>query len=101
PRHRATLEEARVSMARRRATNHAFTAVAGVALALALVPLVGVTWYVIQQGSPAISWSFLTQVPKGPDDPTSGVGPALQGTFVLTLIAAIIGVPFGVAAGTW
>ncbi|MEA3201861.1 MAG: phosphate transport system permease protein [Thermoplasmata archaeon] len=86
---------------RRKLTNHGFTALAALALAVALVPLVGVTWDVVAKGAPAISWSFLTQVPKGPDDPTSGVGPAIQGTFVLTLMGGAIGVPLGVAAGTW
>ncbi|MFA5861051.1 MAG: phosphate ABC transporter permease PstA [Candidatus Thermoplasmatota archaeon] len=86
---------------RRKATNHAFTTIAALALLLALVPLVGVTLYVLQQGAPALSWDFLTQVPKGSDDPTSGIGPALQGTLVLTLLAAAIGVPLGIAAGAW
>lgn len=72
-----------------------------IVLVLAVVPLAGITIYVIQQGAPAVSWDFLTQVPKGSDDLTSGIGPALQGTLVLTLLAAAIGVPLGVAAGAW
>jgi phosphate transport system permease protein len=90
-----------VTSLRRRASNHGFTAIAAVALLLALVPLVSVTWYVVEKGAPALSWDFITQLPKGGDDPTSGVGPALQGTLYLVLMAAAIGLPFGVAAGTW
>ena len=86
---------------RRRVTNHGFTLVAGLALVVAVVPLLGITLYVIAKGAPALSWNFLTQLPKGSDDPTSGIGPALQGTFVLTMLAALIGVPLGIAAGTW
>jgi phosphate transport system permease protein len=95
------VEEASLTSLRRKATNHSFTALAGAALAIALVPLVGVTWFVVSKGAPALSWDFLTQPPKGADDPTSGIGPALQGTLVLALMAGAIGVPLGVAAGTW
>ena len=86
---------------RRKLTNHGFTALSGAALVLALVPLVSIAWYVLVKGAPALSWDFLTQLPKSPDDPTSGVGPAIQGTLVLVALAALIGVPTGIVGGVW
>jgi phosphate transport system permease protein len=86
---------------RRRVTNHAFTAIAALACVVALVPLISVTWEVISRGWPAISWSFLTNGWKGADDPTSGVWPFEQGTIILTLLAAAIGLPLGILTGAW
>jgi phosphate transport system permease protein len=86
---------------RRRAKDAAFTAAAALAALVALAPLASVTWYVVSRGAPAISWSFLTSLPTSPDDPASGIGPAIVGTLVLVALAAAVGVPVGVAAGVW
>lgn len=85
----------------RKAQNHGFTGLAALALAIALVPLVSVTWYVTKRGLPGLSWSFLTNLPTSPDDPLSGIGPAIQGTGILVLLAAAIGLPLGILAGVW
>lgn len=86
---------------RRRVANQAFTALAALALLLALLPLASVTWHVAAKGAPALSWSFLTREPTTPDDPASGIGPALQGTGILLLVAAGLGIPLGMAGGVW
>ncbi len=85
----------------RKARNHSFTLLAGLACALALVPLVSITWYVAARGIPALSWSFLTHAPTAPDDPASGIGPALAGTGLLVLLAGVLGIPLGIAGGMW
>ena len=95
------MEASRLTSAWRKAKNHAFTALAGAALLLALVPLVHVTWFVTRKGLPGLSWSFLVNTMTAPDDPLSGIGPAILGTVVLLLLAAAIGVPVGMLSGSW
>lgn len=86
---------------KRKIVNHGFTGLSALALAVALVPLVSITWYVVKRGAPVISWDFLTNLPTTPDDPASGIGPAIQGTGIVVLLAAIIGLPIGILAGMW
>ncbi|MEO9307400.1 Phosphate ABC transporter, inner membrane subunit PstA [Nitrosotalea sinensis] len=67
---------------------------------VAIVPLVAILVNVFTNGSSALSWEFLTQIPGavGSDDP-GGIGPAIQGTIVLIGLSSLIGVPVGIMGG--
>ena len=67
---------------------------------VAIVPLAAILVNVFTNGSAALSWEFLTQIPGavGSDDP-GGIGPAIQGTIVLIGLSSLIGVPVGVMGG--
>lgn len=71
--------------------------IAGVVLAL--VSLVLILADTIIRGAPALSWSFLTSTPVPIGIPGGGIGPELEGTFILVGIATLISVPIGVGAG--
>lgn len=66
-------------------------------LAFGMVPLILVTWEMVRVGLPAISGSFLTELP--PTDPSSyagGISNALMGTLILMGIATLIAAPLGI-----
>ena len=65
-----------------------------------VVPIVGVIVYILIQGSPAISWEFLTAMPRS-GMREGGILPAIIGTFYLTLGTAIFSVPLGIAAAVY
>ena len=67
---------------------------------IAVVPLVAILVNVFSNGSAALTWNFITQIPGavGSDDP-GGIGPAIQGTLVLIGVSSLIGVPIGVMGG--
>lgn len=75
-----------------------FTLVAGAAAFVAIVPLVSVTSYVVKQGWPAISWSFLTHATNAAEP---GILNAIQGTAILVGLAMLMGIPLGLFAGAW
>jgi phosphate transport system permease protein len=83
--------------ARRRVTNRvAMTAIA-LALVLAAIPLVLVTWTVISRGLDVMSWQFLTEdIPNSYRRAGGGMAPAIVGTLITTGIAALLAVPVGV-----
>jgi phosphate transport system permease protein len=67
---------------------------------LTILPIVLVVAFIIIRGAPAISWGFLTQMPRD-GMRAGGIFPAIIGTFYLTLGTAIFAVPLGVAAAVY
>ena len=51
------------SLIARRAVNWIMTGLCGLALAIALLPLVSLLWLVISRGLAGLSWSFFTALP--------------------------------------
>ncbi len=61
-----------------------------------MVPLGFVLFTVIQKGASVLSWSMLTEpIPPG-QQAGPGIGPAVVGTIVITGMAALMAIPFGV-----
>jgi len=70
------------------------------AAAVTVAPIILIVVYVVIEGLPAISWEFLTAMPR--DGMTAGgILPAIVGTFWLTLGTAAIAVPLGTAAAIY
>ena len=65
-----------------------------------VAPILGVIVYILVQGGPAISWEFLSAVPRS-GMREGGILPAIIGTFYLTLGTAIFSVPLGIAAAIY
>jgi len=65
-----------------------------------VVPIVAVVVHVVLQGAPAISWEFLTAMPRE-GMRAGGIWPAIVGTFYLTLGTAVFSVPLGIAAAIY
>jgi phosphate transport system permease protein len=65
-----------------------------------VVPILIVIGYIFMQGSPAVSWEFLSAVPRS-GMREGGILPAIIGTFYLTLGTAIFSVPLGIAAAIY
>ena len=71
------------------------------AVAVALVPLAFILFYVMAQGVRSISWSFLTEMPKPVGEPGGGMANAIVGSLLVIGIASIGAVPIGIAAGIY
>jgi phosphate transport system permease protein len=65
-----------------------------------VIPIIAVFIYIIKEGAPAISWEFLTTMPRD-GMRAGGILPAIIGTFYLTLGTAIFSVPLGIAAAIY
>jgi len=65
-----------------------------------VIPIVAVIVYIFIQGFPAISWDFLTEVPRS-GMREGGILPAIVGTFYLTIGTAVFSVPLGIAAAVY
>jgi phosphate transport system permease protein len=63
-------------------------------------PIVLVVGYIAAKGAPALSWEFLTAIPRD-GMRQGGIWPAIVGTAYLTLGTGVIAVPLGVAAAVY
>jgi phosphate transport system permease protein len=84
----------------RRATNALMTTLtAGCALFVVTILLL-ILVYIAMRGLTSINLQFLIDTPK-PVGEGGGIGNAIVGSLVLLLIASLIGLPFGIAAGIY
>jgi phosphate transport system permease protein len=67
---------------------------------ITVLPIFAVVIYILIEGLPAISWSFLTTFPFD-GVKQGGIFPAIVGTFLLTLGTAIFSVPLGIGAAIY
>jgi phosphate transport system permease protein len=73
-----------------------------VACAAAGVVVLGlILGYIIIRGAPAIDLAFFTQRPLPFGEVGGGVAPAITGTLTMLLVAALIGVPVGIATAIY
>ena len=66
---------------------------------IAIIPLGGILVEVFKNGIGAISYEFLTATPGSVGSGEGGIGPAIQGTFIIIGLSSLIGVPIGVMSG--
>ena len=96
----ASFNRARKSSVDRKLVQRAgFTAIRLITL-ITILPILGIVGYIIMQGAPAISWEFLSAMPRE-GMRLGGILPAIIGTFYLTLGTAIFSVPLGIAAAIY
>ena len=75
------------------------TMTAGLFAAIAVLPLIAVLIYVLIKGGQKISFALLTELPPPPGLEGGGIGNAIIGSFVVTIVAALIAIPVGVGGG--
>ena len=74
--------------------------ITGLAAALVVAAALFLLAYITIRGSSAISWEFLTDVPRK-QMKEGGIFPVIMGTLALTLGTAALSLPVGVAAGIY
>ncbi len=89
------------SYARRRLTNLTVSMASGMAALFGCLILGWILWVLAQRGLAALNWDFLFKSTPPPGEPGGGMGPAIVGTLIMTLMATGIGVPPGLLAGVF
>ncbi|WP_265522670.1 phosphate ABC transporter permease PstA [Oerskovia flava] len=89
--------------ARRKRTDRGMTVMVYLAFALAMVPLISVSWTVLSNGIERFNLYFLTNSMRGVFGgiDAGGIYHAIVGTVQITLAAAVISVPIGILAAVY
>jgi len=85
----------------RKAVDRMVTILVWTTFAIAMMPLVAVSWTVIERGAPAFSVEFFTSDQSGVIGIGGGVLHAIIGTAIITLVATLISVPIGIMAAVY
>ncbi len=85
----------------RNITGSLLTTLAGLFALIAVLPLVLVLGYVLYKGASKLSFDlfFLEQPAPGLD--YGGIGNAIQGSLIVTLIASLVAIPIGIGGGVF
>lgn len=83
----------------RRARSNMMVALTGLAVLLALLPLLLILLNLVIKGASSLSWDFLTALPAPAGEAGGGVANAIVGTLLIVGVASLIGLPIGVLAG--
>jgi phosphate transport system permease protein len=94
------MTEAATAHNKRRMVNLLMTTLTAACAILATSILLIIIGYIAYQGISSISIEFLIDTPK-PVGEGGGIGNAIVGSAIMTLLAASIGLPIGIAAGVY
>ena len=85
---------------RRRLVNSVMSSLTAICAAFVSGLLLIIIGYIAIRGVSSLSFEFLTDTPK-PVGEGGGIGNAILGSFMMTILAAAIGLPVGIAAGVY
>ena len=89
------------SFIQRKAIDITVKTVASISAVAGILVLLWILWIVFQKGFSAWNIPFFTEVPAPPGVAGGGLANAITGTLIITLIATVIGVPFGLMTGIY
>jgi phosphate transport system permease protein len=86
---------------RRRITSRIMTTLCLVAVAVALIPLAFILFFVLARGLTALNLDFFTQTPKPTGEIGGGMANSIVGSLVLCGLGGLLAVPIGVLSGIY
>jgi phosphate transport system permease protein len=82
-------------------TDNGVTALAILATALVIAPLVAIFGYLIFKGATSLNLAFFTQIPKPVGVAGGDMANAILGSAILLAVASVLGVPIGIGGGIY
>lgn len=90
-----------MSRATRKLRGHLIVVLLGLAVVVAVLPLVLILGTLIVKGATSIDWAFFTRIPAPAGETGGGVVHGIVGTLLIVGMAAAMAVPIGVGAGLY
>lgn len=86
---------------RRAAMNYFVSGLSVLATVVVLAPLVAILFYLLYKGASSLNLAFFTQTPAPVGEAGGGMANSIIGSGVILLVASLMGVPIGIAAGVY
>ncbi len=91
----------RLNSARRYVVNHLVTGLALLSTVLVIAPLAAILIYLIYKGASSLNIAFFTNIPAPVGEPGGGMANAIMGSGIVLVLASLMGIPVGIAAGVY
>jgi|SRR5215469_1921161 len=91
----------RANSAVRSTTNYIVSGLSILATAIVLVPLAAILFYLVYKGARSLNLAFFTHVPAPVGEEGGGMANAIVGSGIILILASLIGIPIGIAAGVY
>jgi phosphate transport system permease protein len=91
----------RMNNARRTATNYFISGLSILATVLVILPLIAILFYLIYKGASSLNLAFFTHIPAPVGQDGGGMANAMVGSGIILLLASLMGIPIGIAAGVY
>jgi phosphate transport system permease protein len=91
----------RMNTARRNVTNYFISGLSILATILVIVPLLAILFYLIYKGVSSLNPAFFTHIPAPVGETGGGMANSIVGSGIILLLASLMGVPIGIAAGVY
>jgi phosphate transport system permease protein len=86
---------------RRKAASAIISSLCFLCAVMVILPLALILFHLVRLGAGALDWNFLTHLPKPVGENGGGMANAIVGSFVLVMLAVLLGVPVGVLGGIY
>jgi phosphate transport system permease protein len=91
----------RMNNARRTATNYFISGLSILATVIVILPLIAILFYLIYKGASSLNLAFFTHIPAPVGQDGGGMANAIVGSGIVLLVASLMGIPIGIAAGVY
>ena len=71
------------------------------ATVLVILPLVAILFYLIYKGASSLNLAFFTHIPAPVGEMGGGMANSIVGSGIILLLASLLGIPIGIAAGVY
>ena len=91
----------RMNNARRTATNYFISGLSILATVIVILPLIAILFYLIYKGASSLNLAFFTHIPAPVGEAGGGMANSIVGSGIILLVASLMGIPIGIAAGVY
>lgn len=91
----------RWNKARRSAMNYVVGSLSVLATILVLAPLAAILFYLVYKGASSLNLAFFTRIPAPVGEEGGGMANSIVGSGIILVLASLMGIPVGIAAGVY
>jgi phosphate transport system permease protein len=91
----------RMNNARRTAVNYFVSGLSILATVLVILPLIAILVYLVYKGASSLNLAFFTHIPAPVGQEGGGMANSIVGSGIILLLASLMGIPIGIAAGVY
>jgi phosphate transport system permease protein len=91
----------RLNKIRRNATNYFVSSLSVLATIVVIIPLIAILFYLVYKGASSLNLAFFTRPPAPVGEPGGGMANAIVGSGIILMLASLMGIPIGIAAGVY